>query len=170
MEFHVRSNASLSWTDDKAKTHTFRCALGRSGIGHKTSEGDGITPIGHFPLRRLWYRADRLDVPETGLLTRVISEADGWCDAPDDLHYNQHVTLPFETSCENLWRDDGLYDLIIEIGYNDAPVIPGKGSAIFMHVARKGFEPTEGCVALKREDLLDVLRNCNAESRLIIDF
>jgi len=141
------------------------CALGRAGIvsaAHKC-EGDGATPEGTWPMRKLHYRADRLAAPATGLPSRKIEMDDGWCDAPNDPAYNRPVKLPYPARTETLMRDDALYNIIIELGYNDAPPVAGKGSAIFFHVARaedgKGtpaFKPTEGCVAVEQEDLLAI--------------
>ncbi|KZD12845.1 L,D-transpeptidase family protein [Oceanibaculum pacificum] len=146
----------------------YLCALGKSGLVRTKQEGDGGTPIGVWPLRRLFYRADRLALPETGLPLHPIDPSHGWCDAPDDAAYNQLVTLPYPASHERMWREDGLYDLVVELGYNDDPVVPGGGSAIFLHAARPGYLPTEGCVALAQADLLAVLRSCRADSRMIV--
>jgi len=142
------------------------CALGRGGARADKREGDGATPIGTFPLRQLWYRDDRLDAPATGLPRRVIGRDDGWCDDPDAVQYNRPITLPHPARHERLWRDDALYDLIVELGYNDDPVVPGAGSAIFLHVARPDYGPTEGCVAVTRGDLLNLLRVVAPATRL----
>jgi L,D-peptidoglycan transpeptidase YkuD (ErfK/YbiS/YcfS/YnhG family) len=144
------------------------CALGRSGTGRRKREGDGLTPCGGFPLRRVWYRADRLPRPETGLPARRTIPDDGWCDAPAHRLYNRPVRLPFPASHERMWRDDALYDIVVEIGWNDRRIRPAKGSAIFMHVARAGFPPTEGCVALARPDLVRLLRRIGPGTRLVI--
>ena len=109
-------------------------------------------------MREVWFRADRLPAPATGLPRHALDRKDGWCDDPADPAYNRHVRLPYPASCEELWRADGLYDVIVPLGYNDAPVVPGLGSAIFLHVARHDFAPTAGCVALAPADLLVVLR------------
>ena len=140
------------------------CAIGRGGVGTKAGEGDGVTPVGLWPLREVFYRADRIAPPETSLPLRAIAQDDGWCDAPGDPNYNRAVTLPSGASAENLWRADELYDVVIVLGFNDAPVVPGKGSAIFLHVAAKGFSTTEGCVALGRQDLVELLRDVTPES------
>ncbi len=135
----------------------FRCAIGRGGYALDKREGDGATPIGTWPFRMVYFRPDRGPPPETGLETKPLAETDGWCDAPEDPAYNQHVALPYAASHEEMWRDDPLYDIVVVLGHNDDPPVPGHGSAIFMHVAREGYLPTEGCVALKREDLEQVL-------------
>jgi L,D-peptidoglycan transpeptidase YkuD (ErfK/YbiS/YcfS/YnhG family) len=149
--------------------HRFRCALGRGGRRRDKREGDGATPIGSWTMRRLVYRADRLAPPETALPISVIGRTDGWCDAPGDPRYNLPVTLPYPASAETLWREDGVYDLIVPLGYNDAPVLAGAGSAIFLHLARADFSPTEGCVALTLPDLLIVLGEASPQSRVIVE-
>lgn len=131
----------------------FRCAVGRGGVSPSKREGDGATPAGRFPVRRLFYRPDRLEEPATALPRMALSPADGWCDDPEHPDYNRLVRLPHPARCEHLWRDDGLYDLFVELGYNDDPPVPGLGSAIFLHVARESYAPTEGCVALAISDL-----------------
>lgn len=137
--------------------HSWRCAVGTGGLTATKREGDGATPVGVWPLRRLLYRDDRLERPRTGLTCRAIAPDDGWCDAPDDPAYNQPVTLPYPASHEVLRREDALYDLVVVLGYNDAPAVPGRGSAIFLHVARDDYGGTEGCVALATPDLLHLL-------------
>jgi L,D-peptidoglycan transpeptidase YkuD (ErfK/YbiS/YcfS/YnhG family) len=143
-----------------ADGRTYRCTIGRSGVRANKVEGDGATPVGRFALRRVVYRADRLSRPDTGLPVRPASEDQGWCDDPAEPAYNQSVTLPFAGSHEKLWRKDSVYDVIVILGHNDSPVVPGKGSAIFMHVANPDYGPTEGCVALALDDLLEVLALC----------
>jgi L,D-peptidoglycan transpeptidase YkuD (ErfK/YbiS/YcfS/YnhG family) len=132
-----------------------RCALGRAGViaARDKREGDGATPVGQWPMRRLLYRPDRAPPPTTQLAGQPLAPLDGWCEAPGDPSYNRMVALPYPVSVDRLWREDHLYDLVVVLGYNDAPVVPGAGSAIFMHLAREGFAPTQGCVALARDDL-----------------
>lgn len=146
----------------------FRCALGRGGIREDKREGDGASPVGRFPLRRVLYRADRMAAPVTGLPVAPIAADDGWCDAPADPAYNQPVKLPFAASHEEMWRADGLYDVVVVIGHNDDPIVPGEGSAVFMHVAKPDYEPTAGCVALALSDLLALLRDCRPGDALSI--
>jgi len=134
-----------------------RAAIGRAGIGVKQSEGDGITPVGTFALRRVLYRPDRHRAPSTKLAHRALEPDDGWCDAPAHPAYNRPIKMPFDASHEPLWRDDHLYDLIAVLGFNDDPVVPGKGSAIFLHVARADYGATEGCIALAVDDLVELL-------------
>jgi len=127
-----------------------------------------MTPAGAFPLRQVMYRPDRLQAPETGLPVHAIAPSDGWCDDPRDPCYNQMIRLPFDAGHECLWRDDGLYDLLAVIGYNDDPIETGLGSAIFLHVARADYGPTEGCVALALPDLMALLRGCRPGDRIVI--
>lgn len=137
-----------------------RCALGRGGVrpAPDKREGDGSTPLGLWPLRRALYRPDRLEAPVTALPVQALEFDDGWCDDPADRHYNSPVKRPFAGGHEVLWRPDELYDLVVVLGHNDDPVVPGLGSAIFLHVAREDYAPTEGCVALAKADLLELLR------------
>jgi len=135
----------------------FMCALGRSGIAAKKREGDGATPAGRWPLRNILYRADRISPPVTRLPSAALTPDAGWCDDPAHGDYNRMVRLPHPARCEELWRADALYDLIVVLGYNDSPVVAGLGSAIFLHVARPTYAPTEGCVALAMGDLRAVL-------------
>ncbi len=146
----------------------YKCALGKGGIRPDKREGDGATPVGRFALRRLFYRPDRLPAPETGLIVQALKLNDGWCDAPAHNAYNRLVTRPFPASHEQLWRNDHVYDLIVEVGFNDDPIRAGHGSAIFMHIARCGYEATDGCVALRRNHLLQILRDCGPETILAI--
>ena len=146
------------------------CALGRSGIASVKREGDGASPRGLFRLRQAFYRPDPLGTrPATLLPVRATRRHDGWCDAPSHRRYNRPVTLPCPgVSAEEMWRADGLYDVVVDIDYNRGPIRPGRGSAIFMHVARPGYPPTEGCVALARPDLLRLLRRLGPRTRLRI--
>jgi L,D-peptidoglycan transpeptidase YkuD (ErfK/YbiS/YcfS/YnhG family) len=134
-----------------------RAAFGRGGIRADKQEGDGATPAGLLPLRRVLYRADRVRRPVAALPIEPIAPNDGWCDDPAHGDYNRLVTLPHAARHEALWRRDGLYDVIGVLGWNDAPVLPGRGSAIFLHVARPDYAPTEGCVALGLDDVLHLL-------------
>lgn len=142
----------------------WRCAVGRGALAHKLREGDGITPLGRWPMRRVLYRADRLEKPVTVLPCEAIAPDDGWCDDPADPAYNRPVRLPHPASHERLSREDHLYDVVVVLGHNDDPVVPGAGSAVFLHLARSGYGATEGCVALALPDLLEVLRTAQPGS------
>jgi L,D-peptidoglycan transpeptidase YkuD (ErfK/YbiS/YcfS/YnhG family) len=141
--------------------HTYACTLGRSGIVEDKHEGDGGTPAGLYPMREVRYRPDRLLLPRTRLRTVAIASDDGWCDDPADPAYNKPVKLPYPHSAEVMARDDSAYDALAVIGYNDMPPVPGKGSAIFLHIIRTAPDgtvfPTTGCIALATPDLLAVL-------------
>jgi len=143
-------------------------ALGRTGIRALKGEGDGGTPLGRFPVRQVLYRGDRIARPRTGLPVRAIREHDGWCDDPADRNYNRLIRLPSRRSAEGLKRTDHLYDLMLVLGYNDCPRVRGKGSAIFVHLARPGFTPTDGCIALSRHDLLMLLAEVRADSKIVV--
>ena len=147
----------------------FPCALGRSGVCGDKREGDGATPLGEFPLRRVLYRADKISKPETALPVSPLDAADGWCDDPGDALYNCQVRLPHPGHCETLWREDGVYDLIVVLGHNDDPVVTGMGSAIFLHVAKPDLAATEGCVALTLPDLLEVLRAARPGDKICVE-
>jgi L,D-peptidoglycan transpeptidase YkuD (ErfK/YbiS/YcfS/YnhG family) len=151
-----------------AGQRTVKCALGRSGIVADKREGDGCTPIGRFPLRRVLYRADRLTLPATAMPAVAIEPGDGWCDDPASPDYNRQVRLPISASHEHLWRLDEIYDIVVVLGHNDDPPVAGAGSAIFLHVARPDYAPTQGCVAIARADLLQLLADCGAENSLTV--
>ncbi len=163
MDIIVRSLTELQFNG-----RSYHCAVGRRGISANKVEGDGVTPVGRYPLRSLRYRPDRLSRPETGLPCIILSPVDGWCDAPDHKMYNRPVSLPFDASHEILWRSDNRYNLLVDLGFNDDPPVAGKGSAIFFHVAGLEFLPTEGCVALSQDDLLEVLKSCGPETHMDI--
>ena len=135
----------------------YRCAIGKGGIRTDKREGDGATPTGLLPLRRVLYRADRMAPPRAAVPVAPIAPDDGWCDDPSHADYNMQIRLAHPARHEELWRADAVYDVIGVLGWNDVPVARGRGSAIFLHLARPGFTPTEGCIALEQRDLLRVL-------------
>lgn len=137
---------------------TLRCAVGRSGVrpADEKREGDGASPAGAWAMRKVLFRPD-VGAPATGLPLEPIARDHGWSDDPEDAAYNTRVTLPYRGSFEKLWRDDRIYDLVVVLGHNDDPPRPHMGSCIFLHLAREDFSPTQGCVALAREDLEAVL-------------
>lgn len=137
----------------------YRAALGRAGVRVHKQEGDEATPAGLLTLRRVLYRADRVRMPRATVPREPLAEDDGWCDDTYDKAYNTMVRLPYPGHHERLWRDDAVYDIVGVLGWNDAPVIRGHGSAIFLHVARKDMGPTDGCVALAQNDLMALLES-----------
>jgi L,D-peptidoglycan transpeptidase YkuD (ErfK/YbiS/YcfS/YnhG family) len=144
-------------------------ALGRSGIKANKREGDGGTPRGRFRLVRLWWRADRMPVPATLLPVRRIGPNDAWCEDPKDRRYNRPICRNTDGPGDRLRRSDRLYDFIIEIDHNTRPRIAGRGSAVFIHVARPGFSPTAGCVALTASHLRILLAKLSANTRIVIE-
>jgi L,D-peptidoglycan transpeptidase YkuD (ErfK/YbiS/YcfS/YnhG family) len=145
----------------------FRCALGRGGVRADKREGDGATPLGLLPLRRVLYRADRLGRPRAAVPVEPLAPDEGWCDDPAHADYNRRIRLPHPARHEALWREDALYDVIGVLGWNDTPVERGRGSAIFLHLARADLAPTEGCVALPLRELLGVLADGVAEIEVV---
>jgi L,D-peptidoglycan transpeptidase YkuD (ErfK/YbiS/YcfS/YnhG family) len=145
-----------------------RCALGRNGITAGKVEGDGCTPTGRFPVRRLFYRPDRLRDFACPLPMQPISPSDGWCDDPGDAAYNRLVVRPYPGRHEEMWREDALDDLVLVIGHNDDPVVPGKGSAVFLHLAQPDYAPTAGCVAFARSDFVALLEMMEPTTDIVI--
>ncbi len=143
-------------------------ALGRGGVKANKREGDGATPRGTFRLRRLWWRSDRHARPRTLLPIRRIAGDDGWCEDPADRHYNQPVKVPPGSKADRLARQDLLYDFIIELDHNTRPRVSGRGSAVFIHIARDGFRPTAGCVALTMPALRRLITHLSAQTRIEI--
>ena len=162
---------TLSYKIGNDEDTEIKCAIGKAGACEAKSakvEGDGQTPTGMFSLRRLWYRADRLTLPDCGMTCKIIDENAGWSDDPDDPNYNKPIRMPHPFRHESLWREDSLYDVIIEIGYNDVTPKPGLGSAIFLHIEKNNYQPTLGCVAISREDMLDLIPHLTPTSTIAI--
>ncbi|MCH8684123.1 L,D-transpeptidase family protein [Pedomonas mirosovicensis] len=146
------------------------CAIGKGGAKPEADkrEGDGATPLGSYALRWVYFRPDRVPPPATALPIRGLCRQDGWCDDPQSPAYNRPVVLPCDASAEALWREDGLYDLIVVLGHNDAPARAGLGSAIFLHCCKYddtgAMKPTLGCVAVPRETLAGILKACTPQT------
>jgi L,D-peptidoglycan transpeptidase YkuD (ErfK/YbiS/YcfS/YnhG family) len=138
----------------KFKNHKFRCSLGKSGIGEKKIEGDNITPQGIYGVTRVYYRDDKVKKIKSKTKLFKIKKNLGWCDQPNTKYYNKLIRLPSKLSHEKLYRRDNIYDVILVLDYNMKPTIQYKGSAIFIHVARKKFTPTRGCIGLSKKNLL----------------
>ncbi len=145
-----------------------QAALGHGGIRALKREGDGGTPLGRFTVRQVLYRADRMRRPRTSVPLRAIRADDGWCEDPTDRNYNRLVRLSPGAAADRLARSDHLYDLVLVLGYNDRPRVRGKGSAIFVHLARPGYAPTAGCIALTRHDLLMLLGEVKRDTQIVI--
>ena len=144
------------------------CALGAGGPVRRKREGDGGTPLGTMRIRGGFYRADRMRRPRTGLPMRPIARHDGWCDDVTSRRYNRPVRLPVAVSHERMWREDRLYDIVLDLDWNRGPIVRGRGSAIFLHLARPGFTPTEGCVAIARPAMLRLLARIGLKTRIEI--
>jgi L,D-peptidoglycan transpeptidase YkuD (ErfK/YbiS/YcfS/YnhG family) len=164
---HVRpQHHAQAWLTLEGRA--IRAALGRTGVKAAKREGDGATPAGLFHPLRLWWRADRLPRPRTLLPVRRIAADDAWCEDPKDRRYNRPFRRSANELGDRLRRADGLYDLIVEIDHNSRPRIAGRGSAVFIHVARPGFAPTAGCIALPRKDLQRLISRLSRKTRIII--
>ena len=150
------------------KNLKFRCALGKAGIKKKKKEGDNITPEGTFKIIRVYYRRDKIKNISTLIKKKEIKKKIGWCDDPVSSFYNKEIKLPSKFSHEKLYRKDNLYDLILVLNYNINPIIKNKGSAIFIHIAKKNYEPTAGCIALKKRDLVELLENIKKNTKIKI--
>lgn len=164
--FSTVSNPRRGWI--LAGNVIIPCALGTGGIQHDKREGDGATPVGvHRPLHG-FYRADRIRKPATGVPLVPLRSNDGWCDEPGHPRYNRHVHLPFRARHESMWRDDHLYDIVIDLGWNARPRIQGRGSAIFLHLARENFGPTEGCIAVPWNKARRLLALIGPRTRIVV--
>jgi L,D-peptidoglycan transpeptidase YkuD (ErfK/YbiS/YcfS/YnhG family) len=152
MEAIVHPDNRLIW-----RGQSLPCALGKAGVREHKTEGDGATPAGLLPLRRIFYRADRVQPLRCLMPIEPIAPTDGWCDDPSSGDYNRLIRLPTDVHHEELWRRDEIYDVVAVLGWNDRPVVKAGGSAIFLHVARQDYGPTDGCVALALPDLTRLL-------------
>lgn len=150
----------------QAGTSSWRCALGRASVAHVKREGDGATPLGTWPLRRIFYRPDRAPRPRSGLPVAALRPFLGWSDDVNDPQYNRLVHLPRRFGHESMWRTDRLYDYVVVLGHNDTPPLPCFGSAIFLHLAREGYRPTEGCIAVSRGTMQKLLPRIGSETVL----
>ena len=148
--------------------YRIKCAVGKRGIGIKKKEGDFITPIGTFKIKYILYRKDRINKPKSVFKTLQITKKMGWCDDPISKKYNKLITYPFKYNAEKLYRKNNIYDILIVLNYNMKPIIKNKGSAIFIHVAKKNYSSTEGCVAVKKNDLLKLIRNLTKKTSVKI--
>jgi len=161
----VVKNGFLESEDQK-----YKCSIGYNGLTKNKSEGDGCTPVGTFKITKILYRPDKINDFRFGLDSEIIERKDGWCDDKNSNLYNQKICFPFKQSAEHLYRDDDLYDIVCIIDYNLNPIIKGKGSAIFLHVANDDYSPTLGCVAVKKDDLLQIAIRLEKNSTISIDY
>ena len=151
------------------KNLKFRCALGKAGIKKKEKEGDNVTPKGIFKITSMYYRPDKIKNIITAVKKIKIKKNIGWCDDPNSHFYNQQISLPNKFGHEKLYRNDSLYDLILVLNYNVNPIIKNKGSAIFMHIAKKNYKKTKGCVALKKKHLIELISKIKKNTKIKIN-
>ena len=144
-----------------------KCSIGKNGIKKKKKEGDKSTPKGVFKLENLYYRPDRVKKPLTKISTKKITAKIGWCDDPSSIFYNKEISIKNHIKCEKLFRKDSSYDYLIVISYNRKRILPGKGSAIFIHLT-KNYQTTAGCIAIKKKDFLILCKIINKNSRIKI--
>ena len=150
------------------KNFKFRCALGKNGIKKKVKEGDFVTPKGKYRLIKIYYRPDRIKKINSPLKRVRIKKNMGWCDDVNSKYYNKQIKINNKISHEKLYRKDSLYDIIVVLNYNLNPTIRGKGSAIFLHVAKKNYSKTQGCIALKRNELLNLISKIKKNTQIKI--
>ena len=151
------------------KQYKVKCAVGKRGIGLKKKEGDLITPIGEFRIKYILYRKDRVKKIQSKLKMVIIKKNMGWCDDPASKKYNKMVNLPFSTSYERLFRKENIYDIILVLDYNMNPIKKNKGSAIFIHIAKKNYKKTEGCIAIKKVELFKIIKEIKINTKVKIE-
>tara|TARA_B100001093_G_C25943560_1_gene641901 strand:+ start:16 stop:507 length:492 start_codon:yes stop_codon:yes gene_type:complete len=152
----------------KYKNFLYKCAIGKNGITNNKIEGDKCTPSGIYSIEKIYYRRDRLSLPKLDFQIAPINKNFGWCDDIHSLYYNKFITFPFSHSAETLYREDEIYNIVCIINYNTDPVIKNKGSAIFLHIANTNYAGTSGCLALKQDDLIELLQNMDANTKMNI--
>lgn len=148
--------------------YKLRCSIGKRGISINKKEGDGKTPCGNFKVKYILYRKDRIQNLKSKLKKKIIKKNMGWCDDPKSKYYNQLITFPFKYSAEKLWLKENTYDIILIIDYNSNPIIKNKGSAIFLHIAKKKYQSTNGCVAVSKKDIKLIASTINKKTKLKI--
>ena len=147
-----------------------KCAIGKRGIGLKKKEGDLITPIGQYNIKYILYRKDRIQKIQTKLRKIIIKKNMGWCDDPKSRKYNKLINLPLSDSCEKLFKKENIYDIVLVLNYNMSPILKGRGSAIFIHISKKNYKKTEGCIAIKKIDLLKILKELKINTKVKIGY
>ena len=151
------------------KNYKLRCSIGKSGISGKKKEGDLKTPKGTFKFKYILYRKDRITKLRSKLKKEVIKKNMGWCDDINSRYYNKKIAFPFNNHAEKLWLKDNIYDIVLVLDYNFYPIIKNKGSAIFLHLAKKNYQPTKGCIAINKKDMQLLVSKLDKKSKLIID-
>ena len=161
---HILINKSYL-TYNKLKV---KCAIGKKGIGYKRKEGDLITPSGQYKIKYILYRKDRIKI-KTKLKRKIIKKNLGWCDDPKSTHYNKPVNLPFTYSHEKLYKKENIYDIVLVLNYNMNPIKKNKGSAIFIHISNNKYSPTQGCIAIKKKELLKLIKFIDKKTKIFIN-
>tara|TARA_X000001036_G_C20277182_1_gene642843 strand:- start:114 stop:614 length:501 start_codon:yes stop_codon:yes gene_type:complete len=151
------------------KNYKVKCSVGKRGIGHKVREGDFITPKGSFKIKYILYRKDRIKKIQSRIKKIIIKKNMGWCDNPGSKDYNKLVKLYSNNSCEKLFKKENIYDIILVLNYNMNPIIKNKGSAIFIHIAKKNYKKTEGCIAIKKVHLLKIIKELSRNTKVKIE-
>ena len=152
----------------KYKDLKFKCAIGKAGIRKKKKEGDNITPKGIYKIVKIYYRDDRIKKISSKFKLIKITKKMGWCDDPKSKKYNRLIKLPNKYSHEKLYKKNNTYDLLLVLDYNMKPIVKNKGSAIFIHVAKRNYKPTAGCIALKKKDLLKLTKIIKLSTKILI--
>ena len=161
---HILINKKyLTFNNYKAK-----CSVGKRGIGLKRKEGDLITPKGKYKIKYIMYRKDRVKI-QSKIKKIIIKKEMGWCDDPNSRHYNKVVKLPSSYKNEKLYKKENIYDIIIVLNYNMDPIVKNKGSAIFIHVAKKNYKKTEGCIAVRKAHLLKIAKDLKKKTMVLIE-
>ena len=150
------------------KQYKVKCALGKRGVGFKKKEGDMVTPTGQYKIKYILYRKDRIKKIQSKLRKIIINKNMGWCDDPKSKKYNKLINLPFNGNYEKLFKKENIYDIILVLDYNMNPIRKNKGSAIFIHVAKKNYEKTKGCIAIKKVELLKILKEIKINTKVKI--
>ena len=162
---HIRINNNYLFNNH----YKVKCAVGKRGIGKKLKEGDKITPKGKYKVNLILYRKDRVSYLPSKISKYVIKKNMGWCDDPSSKDYNKLVRFPFKYSAEKLYRKDNIYDIILVLNYNLKPIIKNKGSAIFIHVAKRNYKFTKGCIAISKKDLKKIVKQINKKTIIKIN-
>ena len=161
---HISINKKyLTFNNYRAK-----CSIGKRGIGIKRKEGDLITPKGKYKIKYILYRKDRVKF-QSKIKKIIITKKMGWCDDPNSKQYNKLVKLPSVYKYEKLYKKENIYDIILVLNYNMNPIVKNKGSAIFIHVAKKNYKKTEGCVAIEKKQLVKIAKDLKKNTKVLIE-
>ena len=158
------SKKYLTYQNNKVK-----CAIGKRGIGRKQKEGDQITPRGTFRVKNILYRKDKINYFKSVIKKTPIKKNMGWCDDPKSKDYNKLIKYPFNYKSEKLYRSNNIYDIILVLDFNMHPIKKNKGSAIFIHISNNKYNPTQGCIAIKKKELLKLIKFIDKKTKIFIN-